>query len=132
MGKTGLKPCICGKIPKIVATCEDLRSACFEIRCECGIMLGGHDFDFGVHYGGLNDIIDAWNKLRGGLFEEEGVAMTNTNFHECNSLETIHSITIQKIHGRWLWVFWDDKKGNVAHEISYCPYCGKSLHETDQ
>lgn len=50
-------------------------------------------------------------------------------FHECKHLDTIQSVTIQKINGRWLWVFWDDKKGNTAHEISHCPYCGKSLEK---
>ena len=53
--------------------------------------------------------------------------MAKKDFHCCKALDTIESISIQKINGRWLWCFWDDKKGNTAHGIKHCPYCGQEL-----
>lgn len=50
-----------------------------------------------------------------------------SNCHECNALRSIDNISIQNIKGRWCWVFWDDKKGNQAHGIGFCPYCGEKL-----
>lgn len=58
--------------------------------------------------------------------------MSNTNkYHECNALRNIENISIQKIKGRWCWVFWDDQKANQAHGIRFCPYCGKRLEGQD-
>ncbi len=49
-------------------------------------------------------------------------------YHECKILQTHDDISIQKIKGYWNWVFWNDKKGNRAHGIGYCPYCGAELN----
>lgn len=54
---------------------------------------------------------------------------TITNYHECTALRNIDNISIQKIKNHWYWVFWNDKKGNRAYGIAFCPYCGKRLQE---
>lgn len=40
-----------------------------------------------------------------------------------------NKISIEKINGKWLWIFWDDKTENQCHGIRYCQYCGKYLDE---
>lgn len=55
--------------------------------------------------------------------------MSKKKYHECEALANEDIISVQKINGRWCWVFWDYKKGNQAHEISFCPYCGENLNE---
>ena len=62
---------------------------------------------------------------------KEKKSMTEKDFHSCKLLDTIQNISVQRINGKWLWCFWDDKKGNVAHEIRNCPYCGKLLQEDE-
>ena len=48
--------------------------------------------------------------------------------HECDVLKrTKVKLTIEKINGDWLWVYWNEKEGNTAHGIRYCPYCGEEL-----
>lgn len=54
---------------------------------------------------------------------------TVNKYHECKAMRTVDDISIQKIKGRWYWVFWNDKKGNQAHGIGFCPYCGEQLEE---
>lgn len=54
---------------------------------------------------------------------------TTNNYHECEILRTAKNISIQKIDKHYYWTFWDDKKGNQAHGIKFCPYCGKELGE---
>lgn len=57
--------------------------------------------------------------------------MTGKRYHECEALANEDIISIQKIDGKWGWVFWDDRKGNQAHGIAFCPYCGKDLNEPE-
>lgn len=48
--------------------------------------------------------------------------------HECDILrKTKVKISIDNVDNQWLWVYWDDKNGNTAHGIKYCPYCGEEL-----
>lgn len=54
---------------------------------------------------------------------------TTDRYHDCKALRNIDDISIQKIKKHWYWVFWNDKKGNQAHGIGFCPYCGKRLQE---
>lgn len=49
--------------------------------------------------------------------------------HECNAMRNADSISIERHDGKWYWIFWDDKKGNSAHGIAYCPYCGEKLND---
>lgn len=55
--------------------------------------------------------------------------ITENKYHECKAMQTASDISIQKIKGHWCWVFWNDKKGNQAHGIGFCPYCGERLEE---
>lgn len=57
--------------------------------------------------------------------------MTEKDFHSCKSLNTVDNISIQRISRQWLWCFWNDKKGNTAHGIKYCPYCGELLEKKE-
>ena len=62
----------------------------------------------------------------------EKIAMNDDNntqkeFHVCKALVKQPKISIEKIGRHWFWCFWDDKKGNTAHGIRYCPYCGDDL-----
>lgn len=54
--------------------------------------------------------------------------------HECEILEKFNSrfkrpdIGIQRLSNlQWYWIRWNDKKGNTADSIIYCPYCGEKL-----
>lgn len=58
------------------------------------------------------------------------MSKTENKQHKCKAMISSDNISIQKINGKWYWVFWDDKKGNKAHGIGFCPYCGKNLTET--
>lgn len=49
----------------------------------------------------------------------------SSKYHECKTINKSNDVSIEKINGSWNWVFWNDKKGNQAHGIRYCPYCGK-------
>lgn len=48
------------------------------------------------------------------------------NMHECNALEKCEFISIEKVQGRWMWIF-HKKKKTEAHGIKFCPYCGDKL-----
>jgi len=50
-----------------------------------------------------------------------------SKYHECEALKKQSTISVQKVQGRWCWVFWSDKKSNEAHGIDFCPYCGEKL-----
>jgi len=50
-----------------------------------------------------------------------------SKYHECEILKNQDTVSIQKVNGRWLWIFWSDNKGNEAHGIDFCPYCGEKL-----
>lgn len=54
--------------------------------------------------------------------------------HECKPLQKYNSglqkqeIEIQMFDDmNWYWVRWDDRRGNTAEGIAYCPYCGEKL-----
>lgn len=56
--------------------------------------------------------------------------------HECETLEKYNNnprhsrniIAIQKLSdNHWYWAMYNDKKGNTANGIGYCPYCGIDL-----
>ena len=53
--------------------------------------------------------------------------MQESKYHECDVINQADNISIEKIRKHWYWVFWNDKKGNQAHGIGYCPYCGDKL-----
>ena len=65
------------------------------------------------------------NNSKGVMVMEKEIVLDE--IHECKTMSSFDKISIQKHDGKWYWVFWDDKKGNTAHGIRYCPYCGKSL-----
>lgn len=50
--------------------------------------------------------------------------------HECKTMESCNSISIEKIQGKWLWIF-HKKKKMEAHGIRFCPYCGVKLEDLD-
>lgn len=54
--------------------------------------------------------------------------------HECEILEKFNArlgktqYGIQRLSdNHWYWTRWNDKKGNTADGIAYCPYCGQKL-----
>lgn len=49
--------------------------------------------------------------------------------HECETIRKSQvPISIEKIDGKWHWIFWGEEK-NQAHGIWYCPYCGEKLEK---
>lgn len=64
------------------------------------------------------------NKSSGILQEHECFILKEYNMRSKNS-----EIAIQKLSDNcWYWVRYDDKKGNIADGIGYCPYCGAKLN----
>lgn len=48
--------------------------------------------------------------------------------HECETMKSCNSISIEKVQGKWLWIFHKKKKKKTeAHGIKFCPYCGDKL-----
>lgn len=48
--------------------------------------------------------------------------------HECEILRNSKTeISINKIVEKWYWIRWNDKKGNQADGVKFCPYCGQHL-----
>lgn len=53
------------------------------------------------------------------------------NAHECKTMESCNSISIEKVQGKWLWIF-HKKKKTEAHGIKFCPYCGVNLEDLEE
>lgn len=51
--------------------------------------------------------------------------------HECKALKSCNSISIEKVQGKWLWIF-HKKKKTEAHGIKFCPYCGVKLEDSEE
>ncbi len=51
--------------------------------------------------------------------------------HECKVMKSCNSISIEKIQGRWFWIF-HKKKKTEAHGIKFCPYCGGKLEDLEE
>ncbi len=51
--------------------------------------------------------------------------------HECKALKSCNSISIEKVQGKWLWIF-HKKKKTEAHGIKFCPYCGVKLEDLEE
>ena len=56
---------------------------------------------------------------------------TVTNYHECKALSNIDNISIQKIKGKWCWIYWNEKGNPMGHGLRFCPYCGKLLERDE-
>lgn len=56
---------------------------------------------------------------------------TTNKYHECETLRNIDDISIQKILGKWCWIYWDKKGNPIGHGLKFCPYCGKCLQEDE-
>lgn len=56
---------------------------------------------------------------------------TTTNYHECKILRNVDNISIQKIKGKWCWIYWNEKGSPMGHGLRFCPYCGKLLERDE-
>lgn len=50
---------------------------------------------------------------------------TTTNYHECEVIRNIDNISIQRIKGKWYWIYWGEKGNPIGNGLKFCPYCGK-------
>ena len=64
--------------------------------------------------------------------KNKGEREMQSEYHECKTINEYDEISIEKIDGSWIWIFWNDKKGNRGYGIRYCPYCGKELIANDK